>query len=99
MDSVVFGPRGFDGAGEGEDIFGIEAIVTGGSGGVPMSAGFDGPVSIVAEEGTGIGVIGAATDVFEAPEKGLDAPVVVGIILRAAARARRRSLCGRSSTF
>jgi hypothetical protein len=34
-------------------------------------------MSIVAEEGTGIGVIGAATDVFEAPEKGLDAPVVV----------------------
>jgi len=75
---IVFRPGGFDGTGEGEDIFGVEAIVGGGADGVPVLAGADSPVSVVAEKGARMGVAGAATNMFEAPEERLDAAVVVG---------------------
>ena len=78
VDGVVFGPGGLDGAGEGEDVFGIEAVVGGGSGGVPVAAGFDGFLGVFADECAGIGIIGRAADVFEAPMEGLDAAIVVG---------------------
>jgi len=78
VDSVVFRPRGFDGTREGQDIFGVEAVVGGGSSGVPIFAGADGPLGVIAEKGAGIGVAGATADVFKAPEERLDAAVVVG---------------------
>src|SRR6266851_1639621 len=78
VDGVVFRPGRFNGAGEGKDIFAIKAIVGGGRGGVPFGARFDGLAGIVADESTGIGVVGRAADVFEAPMEGLDAAIVVG---------------------
>src|ERR1700674_909888 len=78
MDGVVFRPGGFDGTGEGEKIFGVEGIVGRGVDGVPVFAGADGPLGVVAEKGAGVRVAGAAADVLKAPEEGLDAAVVVG---------------------
>jgi hypothetical protein len=78
VDGVVFRPGGFDGTCEGKNIFGVEAIVGGGGDGVPIFAGADGPLGVVAKKGAGIGVAGAAADVLEAPEEGLDTAVVVG---------------------
>ncbi len=87
VDGVVFGPRRFDGAGEGQDIVffmrgreatDVEMVVRGGRGGVPRGAVFDGISGVLAEEGAGIGVVGRAANVFEAPVEGLDAAVVVG---------------------
>ncbi len=78
MDDVVFRPRGLDRAGEGENVFAIEAVIVGGRGGVPFPARFDSFASVFANEGTGIEVIGGAADVFEPPMEGLDAAIVVG---------------------
>src|SRR6267378_862879 len=78
VDGVVFRPGGCDGAGEGKNIFAIEAVIRGRRGGVPIHAGFDGSTGVVADEGGRIGVIGGAADVFEAPVEGLDAAIVVG---------------------
>ena len=58
VNDVVFGPRGFDGAGEGQDVFRIEAVVGGGGGGEPVVAGRDGILGILADEGAGIGMVG-----------------------------------------
>src|SRR5260370_41167 len=77
VDGVVFRPRGFNGAGEGEDIFAIEAVIRGRRGSVPFRARFDGFSGVVADEGTGIVVVGRAADVFETPVEGLDTAHVV----------------------
>src|SRR5512136_2963854 len=53
-------------------------VIGSGSGGIPVAAGFDGPSSIVAQEGAGIGVAGSAANVFESPVERLDAAIVVG---------------------
>src|SRR5258708_20647478 len=76
VDGVVFRPGRFDGAGEGKDIFAIEAVIRGRRGGVPFAAGFDGSTGVVADESTGIGVVGRAPDVFEAPIEGRDTALV-----------------------
>jgi hypothetical protein len=78
VDGVVFGPRGVDGAGERQNIFRIETVVGGGAGGVPFPARFDGILSVLADEGTGVELIRGAADVLEAPVEGLDAAIVVG---------------------
>ena len=78
VDGVVFGPGGFDGAGKGEDVFAVQAVVGGGGRGEPVGAGFDGVSGVLAEEGAGIGIAGRAANVFEAPVERLDATVVVG---------------------
>src|SRR5260370_10858982 len=58
VDGVVFRPGGFDGTGEGEDVFAVEAVVGGGRGGVPFPTRFDGFAGVFAYEGAGIGFIG-----------------------------------------
>ena len=78
VDGVVFGPRGFDGAGKAEDVFAVQAVVGGGGRGEPVGAVFDGISGVLTEEGAGIGVVGRAANMFEAPVEGLDATVVVG---------------------
>src|SRR4029077_1235179 len=78
VDGVVFGPGGLDGAGEGENVFRIEAVVGGRSGGVPVAAVFDGVFGVFAKKCAGICIIGRAADVLKAPMEGLDAAVVVG---------------------
>jgi len=78
VDKVVFRPRGDDGAREGKDVFAIQAIVAGGSGGEPIFAAFDGVLGVIAEEGAGVWIIRGTADVFEAPMEGLDAAVIVG---------------------
>ena len=79
VDGVVFGPGRFDGAGEGENVFGVEAIVGGGGGRVPVAAVFDSVLSVGADEGAGIGMVRRAADVLEAPVERLDPAVVVGV--------------------
>ena len=78
VDGVVFGPRGFDGAGEAEDVFAVQAVVGGGGRGEPVGAVFDGVSGVLTDEGAGIGVVGRAANVLEAPVERLDATVVVG---------------------
>jgi hypothetical protein len=78
VDGVVLGPGRFNGAGEGEHVVSIEAIVGGRSCGVPIFAVFDGVLRVLTDEGAGIGVVGGAADVLEAPVEGLDAAIVVG---------------------
>ena len=78
VDKVVFRPGGDDGAREGKDVFAIQAIVAGGSGGEPIFAAFDGVLGVIAEEGAGVWIIRGTADVFEAPMEGLDAAVIVG---------------------
>ena len=87
VDGVVFGPGRFDGTGEGEDAFvfmcgrgatDVEEVIGGGRGGVPVFAVFDGVPGVLANVSAGIGIIGGAADVFEAPMEGLDAAIVVG---------------------
>ena len=78
MDSVVFRPERFYGTGEGEDILGVEAVIGGGRGRVPLPAAFNGFAGVVADEGAGIGVVWGAPDVLKAPMEWLDAAVVVG---------------------
>jgi hypothetical protein len=58
VDGVIFEPRGFDGTGKGEDTFSIEAVVVGGTRGVPIFAVLDGVLGVLADECTGIGVLG-----------------------------------------
>jgi hypothetical protein len=77
VDGVVFGPGGLDGAGEGEDVLRVKAVIGGGGCLVPFAAGFDGILGVLANEGTGIGFIRGAADVFEAPMEGLDTAIVV----------------------
>src|SRR6266852_1020876 len=79
VDRVVFRPGGGDGAGEGEDVFTIEAVVGGGSGGVPVFAVCDGILGVLTDEFGGIGIVRAAADVFEAPLEGLDAAAALTI--------------------
>ena len=87
MNSVVFWPRRFDGAGECEDIVffmcgrkatDVEAVIEGGRGGVPFPARFDGFAGVFADECAGIRFNRRAADVLEAPLEGLDAAIVVG---------------------
>jgi hypothetical protein len=78
VDGVVLWPWRFDGAGKGEDIFGIKAVVIGGRGSVPIFAGFNGPLRVIAKEGGRIRVVGDSADVLKAPEEGLNATVVIG---------------------
>ena len=78
VDGVVIRPGRFDGTGEGEDVFGVEAVIGGGAGGVPFPARFDGFAGVFADESAGIGIIGGTADVLEAPIEGLDAAIVVG---------------------
>ena len=78
VDSVVFGPGGFDGAGEGKDVLGVQAVIGCGGRDVPFAAGFDGMFGVLTDEGLGGGIIGGAADVFEAPMEGLNAAIVVG---------------------
>ena len=52
MDGVVFGPRGFDRAGESEDVVAVDVVVRGGSGGKPFGAVFDGVFGVVEDEFT-----------------------------------------------
>jgi len=77
VDGIVFGPGGFDRTGEGEDIFGVEAVVGGRSRGVPVVAVFNGLLRVLADESDGIGIVGGAADVLEAPRERLDAAIVV----------------------
>jgi hypothetical protein len=77
VDGVIFGPGGFDAAGEGEDVFAVQAVIGGGGCGVPFAAGFNGILRILADEDAGIGHIEGAADVLEAPVKGLHAAIVV----------------------
>ena len=78
VDGVVFGPRRFDGAGEGEDVFAVQAVVGGGGRGEPVGAVFDGVSGALTDEGAGLRAVGRAANVLEAPVEGLDATVVVG---------------------
>src|SRR5258708_28207266 len=65
VDGVVFRPGRFDGAGEGKDIFAIEAVIRGRRGGVPFPARFDGFAGVVAgESGGGGGVRGGRRGVW-----------------------------------
>src|SRR6202171_6348629 len=50
VDGVVFGPGRFDGAGKGEDVFTIEAVIGGGRRGVPFPARFDGFAGVFADK-------------------------------------------------
>ena len=77
VDPVVFGPRGLDRAGKGEDVFRIETAVGGWAGGVPFPAGFDGFSGVLADEGAGVELVRGTTNVFEAPVEGLNTAVVV----------------------
>ena len=56
----------------------IEAIVGGGSGGVPFGLFSMASWEYWRKNSRGIGIVGSAADVFEAPVEGLDAAVVVG---------------------
>ena len=47
-------------------------------GGVPFPTGFDGLAGVVAHEGAGVGVVGGAAYVLQAPVEGLDPAIVVG---------------------
>src|SRR6202158_773163 len=78
VNGVVFGPGRFYGAGEGEDVVAIEAVIGGGRRGVPFPARFDGFAGVLADECPGIGLIGRTADVLEAPMEGLDTAIVVG---------------------
>src|SRR2546430_1099788 len=78
VNGIVLGPRRFDRAGEAEDVFGVEAIVRGGGGGIPVAAVFDGALSIGADKGTRIGLIAGIANVLESPVEGLNAAVIVG---------------------
>jgi len=78
VNSIVLGPGRLDGTGEGEDVFCVEVIVRGRSGGVPIAAVFNGVLRVLADEGAGCGLVGRAADVLEAPVERLDATVVVG---------------------
>lgn len=78
VDGVVLWPAGFDGTCEGEDVFAVEATVGGWAGGIPFAARFDGFLSVLVDEGTGIELVWGAADVFEAPVEGLDTAIVVG---------------------
>jgi hypothetical protein len=78
MDGIVFRPRRFDGTGEGQDVLRIEAVIGGGKCRVPFATRFDGVAGVVADECGGIGLVGRAAEVLEAPVKGLDAAIVVG---------------------
>src|SRR2546426_8515599 len=77
VDGIVFGPGGFDRTGEGEDIFGVEAVVGGRSRGVPVVAVFNGLLRVLAGESDGVGIGGGAADVVGGPREKLDAAVVV----------------------
>src|SRR5438046_2039981 len=78
VDGVVFRPGRFDEAGEGENVFAVEAVIGGGRGGVPPPARFDRFAGVLADECSGIGVIGCIGEVLEAPMESLDATIVVG---------------------
>src|SRR5260370_6850894 len=57
VDGVVFRPGRFNGAGEGKDIFAIEAVIRGRGGSVTFGARFDGFEGIVPDADSGIGRI------------------------------------------
>ena len=78
VDGVVFRPGRCDEAGEGENVFAVEAVIGGGRGGVPFPARFHRLAGVLADECSGIGLIGCTAEVFEAPMEGLDATIVVG---------------------
>ena len=56
----------------------IEAVIAGGSCGVPFPARFDGFAGVFADKCARIWLIRRTADVLEAPMEGLDAAVVVG---------------------
>ncbi len=79
VNDIVFGPGGLDGTGEGEDVLGVEAVIAGRSGAVPVAAVFYGLPSVVAEEGARIGMVRRAADMLEAPDEGSDETVIVSL--------------------
>ena len=79
VDRVVFRPGGFDGTGEGQDVFVVESGNP--SAGVVANhsaLSCNGLLRVLADKLTGIGIGGIAADVLQAPVEGLDATVVVG---------------------
>src|SRR2546426_12380996 len=67
VDGIVFGPGGFDRTGEGEDIFGVEAVVGGRRRGVPVVAVFNGLLRVFAGEKGGVWMVGGGARLVEAP--------------------------------
>ena len=78
VNGVVFRPGRGDGAGEGEDVVGAQGVVGRGSGGEPVAAVGNDVLGVLADEGGRVGIVGIATEVFQAPVEGLHATVVVG---------------------
>src|SRR6266480_2493613 len=64
VDGVVFRPGRCDEAGEGENIFAVEAVIGGGRGGVPFPARFDRFAGVLPDECSGIGLIGCTAEVL-----------------------------------
>ncbi len=79
VNGIVFGPGGLDGAAEGKDVLGIEAVIVGRSGAVPVGAVLNGLAGEVAKKSSRIGVVRGAADMLEAPGERADETVVVGL--------------------
>jgi hypothetical protein len=77
VNGIVFGPGGLDGAGEGKDVLGVEAVIIGRSGVVPVATVFYSLARVVAEKSSRIGAVRGAANVLETPGEGADETVII----------------------
>ena len=76
VDSIVFEPGRFDGAGKGQNIF-FQRVIAGGCGGEPFVAMGQGARDELVEPGSRIAVVRIAANVFQAPFERQDAAILL----------------------